>query len=109
MGLIKLPAALFNKQSTFLNFENESLITLETISGSLTSHATGKTLPPNSFIISSATFLSKSSLLLVITMLAPKVNRYSDIDFPNPEPPPVTIIVLPFKLFSFNIPLLFIV
>ena len=106
VGLIKFPAALFNKQSILPNFLKESVITFSTSSIFLTSHAIGNTsdlyLELNSF----ATSFNNSSLLLVIITLAPNSKKYSTIDLPSPEPPPVTRITLSFRLFSLSIPLI---
>ena len=86
------------------NFLKESEITFSTCSIFLTSQAIGNTsdlyLEVNSF----ATSFNNSSLLLVIITLAPNSKKYSTIDLPSPEPPPVTRITLSFRLFSLSIP-----
>ena len=45
VGLIKFPAALLTKQSTFPNSSNDFFITFSTSSIFLTSHAIGKIFP----------------------------------------------------------------
>ena len=49
------------------------------------------------FASSSQVFLSTSSFREVMSTLAPHCRNMAVIDFPNPVPPPVTTIFLPFR------------
>ena len=100
--LMKLPAALLTKPVKGFS-ANKSSIADSIARESLMSKAKHEILPPVSSVSSFTVSCKTGSLLPQITTSEPCFKKCLDISFPNPEPPPVTRILCPFKASLLNI------
>ena len=96
---IKLPA-LFTTLSSLLNVSRVTPIVFFQLSSEVTSCAINLAEPPE-FNMVFSTELPSSSVLHVITTLAPSFANSLQVASPIPRPPPVTIMFLFSKLFIY--------